>query len=216
MRLTILEQSFELMPERAIHWLNESTLIVTDLHLGKSGHFRKSGIAAPHQINQTNIKRLDSLVNQLKPDRLLILGDLFHSDVNREWFQFEDWRANYPQLNVVLVAGNHDSLQDSFYEKANLDVYNDLTEGNFRFIHDSSAIAISEFEYLFSGHVHPGVKLRGKGRQSIKLPCFYQTKNQLILPAFGEFTGLFVLSEEKAKCIYPIAENEIIQLNTYN
>ena len=126
MRLTILEQSFELMPERAVHWLNESTLIVTDLHLGKSGHFRKSGIAAPHQINQTNIKRLDSLVNELKPDRLLILGDLFHSDVNREWFQFEDWRANYPQLNVVLVAGNHDSLHDSFYEKANLDVYNDL------------------------------------------------------------------------------------------
>lgn len=213
MRTTILEHTFELMPERALHWLDENTLIVSDLHLGKSGHFRKSGIAAPHQINQTNIRRLESIVNRVKPDRLLILGDLFHSDVNREWFQFEDWRTEHSQLDIVLVAGNHDTLEPSFYYEAQLSVCYELREGNFRFIHDATNETVSGTDFIFSGHIHPGVRLRGKGRQSLRLPCFYQTEEKLILPAFGEFTGLYILPEKDAKCIYTIAENKIFQLS---
>ncbi|WP_340105598.1 ligase-associated DNA damage response endonuclease PdeM [Rhodohalobacter sp. 8-1] len=213
MTITILNHTFQLMPERAIHWLDESTLIVSDLHLGKSGHFRKSGIPAPHQINQTNICRLNSLVNQVQPDRLLILGDLFHSDVNREWFQFEEWRNSHNQLNVTLITGNHDTLHSSFYNAANLDIYQQHKEENFLFIHHQPEEAEPEAGFIFSGHIHPGVKLRSKGRQSLRLPCFYQKKQQLILPAFGEFTGLYMLSEKEAEYIYPIAEKKIFYLS---
>lgn len=213
MRITILGQSFELLPDRALHWLDENTLIVTDLHLGKSGHFRKSGIAAPGRINLTNIRRLEALVRQTQPDRLLILGDLFHSDVNREWFQFEEWRAAHKQLAIALVAGNHDLLDPSFYHEANLSVFHELKDNNFRFSHDLPADPAEDSEFIFSGHIHPGVKIKGKGRQSLRLPCFYRKSKQLILPAFGEFTGLFVLPEKEADVIYPIAENKIFQLN---
>lgn len=213
MRTTILKHTFEFMPDRALHWLEENTLIVSDLHLGKSGHFRKSGIAAPSQINQTNISRLESIINNIQPDRLLILGDLFHSDINREWFQFEEWRTGYSQLDIILVAGNHDTLHSSFYDGAHLSVCNELNEGNFGFIHDISNEATSESDFLFSGHVHPGVRLKAKGRQSLRLPCFYQTSENLILPAFGEFTGLHILPEKEATHIYPIAENKVFQLS---
>ena len=213
MRITILEHTFELLPDRAMHWLDENTLIVSDLHLGKSGHFRKSGIAAPNKINQTNIRRLESVVKRTQPERLLILGDLFHSDVNREWFQFEDWRGNHTQLDILLVAGNHDTLHSSFYEEANLDVIHEHKEDGFRFIHDLPHETKQGSEYIFSGHIHPGVVIKGKGRQSLRLPCFYQKRQQFILPAFGEFTGLFVLPEKEAEFIYPIAENKIFQLS---
>jgi len=213
MRTTIFEHTFELLPDRAIHWLDENTLIVSDLHLGKSGHFRKSGIAAPQQINQTNIRRLESLINRVQPDRMLILGDLFHSDINREWFHFEDWRAGHNQLDIVLVAGNHDSLHSSFYDRANLRVCHQLKQQPFRFIHDSSGEPVTEFEFTFSGHIHPGVVIRGKGRQSVRLACFYKNARQLILPAFGEFTGLHILPDKEAESIYPIAENKVFQLN---
>jgi DNA ligase-associated metallophosphoesterase len=213
MTITILDHTFKLLPERALHWLDTSTLIVTDLHLGKSGHFRKSGIAAPQQINQANMRRLDALVNREQPDRLLILGDLFHSDVNREWFQFEEWRTAHNQLEITLIAGNHDSLHASFYSAVRLNVYDELIENNFRFIHDSSEKVFPSSEFIFTGHVHPGIKLKGKGRQSLRLPCFYQKTQQFILPAFGEFTGLYLLPEKDAELIYPIADSKVFQLN---
>lgn len=213
MTVKIFSHTFKLLPERAIHWLDENTLIVTDLHLGKSGHFRKSGIPAPHQINQTNICRLDSLVKQFHPDRLLILGDLFHSDVNREWFQFEEWRKNHNQIAFSLVPGNHDTLHSSFYSAANMKIHSELVEENFRFVHNRPRYDILETEFIFSGHIHPGIKLTGKGRQSLRLPCFFQKRQQLVLPAFGEFTGLYLLPKEEAKHIYPVAENKVFQLN---
>lgn len=213
MTVTILDHTFYLLPERAVYWHDASTLIVTDLHLGKSGHFRKSGIPVPHQVNKTNIRRLDSLVNRVQPDRLLILGDLFHSDINREWFQFEEWRNKYDQLDITLIIGNHDTLHASFYSATNLKIYNDLIEGDFRFIHHPKDSTMSEKKYNFSGHIHPAIKLKGKGRQSLKLPCFYQKKQQLILPAFGEFTGLHILPEKEAAHVYPIAGNRVFQLS---
>ena len=213
MRTTILEHTFELMPDRALLWLDKNTLIVSDLHLGKSGHFRKSGIAAPNQINQTNIHRLESIVDRVQPDRLLILGDLFHSDMNREWLQFEEWRGGHAQLQITLVAGNHDTLHSSFYREAKLTVCHELEEENVRFVHDITNETFSGADFTFSGHIHPGVRLRGKGRQSLRLPCFYQTADTLILPAFGEFTGLYILPEKGAKYIYPIAENKVFQVS---
>ena len=213
MILTISEHTFELLPDRAVHWHDKNTLIISDLHLGKSGHFRKSGIAAPQLINQTNIRRLESVINRIEPDRLLILGDLFHSDVNREWFQFEDWRAGHSELDIVLVAGNHDSLHSSFYDRANLRVCHQLKQESFRFIHDLPDEPAPMDEFTFSGHLHPGIVIRGKGRQSVRLACFYKKTQQLILPAFGEFTGLYILSDKEAESIYPIAEDRVFQLN---
>ena len=64
-----------------------------------------------------------------------------------------------------------------------------------------------------SGHVHPGVRLRGVGRQSLSLPCFYATKNQLILPAFGSFTGKHILRPKSQDRIYAIAEGELLALH---
>src|SRR6056297_1069267 len=213
MILNISEHTFELLPDRAVHWHDENTLIISDLHLGKSGHFRKSGIAAPQLINQTNIRRLVSVINRIEPDRLLILGDLFHSDVNREWFQFEEWRAGHNQLDIVLVAGNHDSLHRSFYDRANLSVCHQLKQEAFRFIHDLPDDSVTGGEFTFSGHIHPGIVIRGKGRQSVRLACFYKKARQIILPAFGEFTGLYILPDKEAESIYPIAEQRVFQLN---
>jgi DNA ligase-associated metallophosphoesterase len=210
--ITISDDTFSLLPSRAMHWHSKSTLIVSDLHLGKSGHFRKSGIAAPNGINQTNITRLDRLIQQIQPQRLLLLGDLFHSDVNREWFQFEEWRLRYRELSVVLVEGNHDTLHDSFYESADIRVVDQLVDTSFLFIHDFGEEETDDAAFVFSGHVHPGVRLKGKGRQSLRLPCFYQKSHHMILPAFGEFTGLYILPDDEADGIYPIAENRVLQL----
>jgi metallophosphoesterase superfamily enzyme len=67
--------------------------------------------------------------------------------------------------------------------------------------------------FNFSGHLHPAIRLRGMGRQSLRLPCFFRNEKQMILPAFGEFTGSHVLSPGKKDHIYAIASNEVIDVS---
>ena len=43
--------------------------------------------------------------------------------------------------------------------------------------------------FVLAGHLHPVFRLYGKGRDSLRLPCFVAEPRQAWLPAFGEFTG---------------------------
>jgi uncharacterized protein len=209
--ITILHQNFTLLSDRAVFWKNTDTLILADVHLGKSGHFRKSGIAAPQQVNETNLSRMGWLIKSFAADRLLILGDLFHSKANKEWFRFEEWRESYSSLDCHLISGNHDILHSSFYESAHLKTHSAFEESGFRFLHHPPKNPAGD-SFIFCGHIHPGVKLTGRGRQNIQLPCFYQKSNQMILPAFGEFTGLHLLDQKKAEKVYAIAGDSVITL----
>jgi len=206
-------QVLELLPEKAIFWKHAQTLIVSDLHLGKAGHFRKSGIPAPTGINQKNIVRLDALMQRFKPKRLLLLGDLFHSSANREWLEFERFTDKWSIVEKVLIRGNHDSLHSSFYDAAGITCIESLEESGFLFLHDADDdLPNNESHITVSGHIHPGFTLRGKGRQSLRLPCFLISIKQILLPAFGEFTGLHTIKPKPDEKMYVVAENKVIPL----
>ena len=68
-------------------------------------------------------------------------------------------------------------------------------------------------KFVFCGHVHPGVKLKGAGLQQLKMPCFYQSRNQLILPAFGAFTGLHILTPKEGDCVYITSGKEVMEID---
>ena len=86
------KSGWEFLPDRAIWWPSESTLIVSDLHLGKRS-FSSPGIAVPNAVNANTLERLSALVSSHRPRRLLVLGDLFHSEENKEWLEFQAcWR----------------------------------------------------------------------------------------------------------------------------
>ena len=76
------ENNFLLSSQRCLFWIEQKILIVTDLHLGKSGHFRKNGIAIPQTIFKEDIQRLFDQITFYKPTQLIIVGDLFHSVAN--------------------------------------------------------------------------------------------------------------------------------------
>ena len=211
-QIQIKNQTFELLPQKAAYWTEKQTLILSDLHLGKSGHFRKSGIPTPSQLNKSNLERLDQLMKEFTPDRVLILGDLFHSDVNREWLQFEEWRQKYYQTPFHLITGNHDRLNSSFYESAQLLVFSEMNEEHFLFIHDPDNVHQNENQTVVAGHIHPAVKIRGMGRQSLRLPCFVISEQRILFPAFGTFTGLHTIKPKKSEMVITIAEDQLIQV----
>ena len=200
--------------ERALFWEGERTLIIADLHIGKTGHFRKEGIGIPAAVYKDDLHRLLSQILFFKAERLIIVGDLSHSVANRELDLFRKWRKDFSSLEVHLTKGNHDILDNRWYEEADIMVHNaPLPLGPFLFAHD---LAQTDQEinnqYLFVGHIHPSVTIRGKGKQSLRMPCFYFAKTHCVLPAFSRFTGSYQVRPSAGEEVFGIVENEVLQL----
>jgi uncharacterized protein len=212
--------SFWLSAERCIFWEEEKTLIVSDLHFGKTGHFRKSGIAVPQKVFKEDLQRLVAQLQFYKPKSLLVVGDLFHSVENKELDLFRKWRDDLPDLEIKLVKGNHDILKESWYKAAGISVYSDgLQMNGFCFTHDNvhcfnEALAAAPNEkYTISGHIHPGVRISGLGRQSLCLPCFYFGREYAVLPAFSRFTGTALIDPSAGDRVFAVVNKEVVELS---
>ena len=201
--------------ERALFWENESTLIVADLHIGKTGHFRKEGIGVPQQVYKDDLHRLVSQILFFKAERLIIVGDLTHSTANKEIDLFGKWRHDFSSLDVHLIKGNHDILEEKWYSEAGISVsIRQHQLKNFLFIHDilTPDIKAVKDQYIFSGHMHPGISIKGRGRQSLHFPCFYFTKEYCVLPAFSRFTGTYKVEPQKGEKAFAIVEKDILSV----
>lgn len=203
---------YQLLNEKAIFRASDQTLIIADLHLGKAQHFRKHGIYLPQQSAERDYERLTELIHSLDPKRIILLGDLFHSKMNHEWIMFCDVINTYKKIEFVLVLGNHDILKEEHYNQVCLKIVKgQLEEENIIFSHHPLK-RVPKNKWCLAGHIHPGVVLYGKGKQSVKLPCFYLFKNQLVLPAFGSLTGLQIIVPEKEARVFVITSNIVMEV----
>ncbi|WP_316751690.1 ligase-associated DNA damage response endonuclease PdeM [Pedobacter gandavensis] len=200
-----------LSKDRAIYWKSKALLIISDLHIGKSAHFRKNGIPVPNLVGLTDFQRLNILIKEFNPGTLVITGDMFHNNINSDAIAFQEWRSKYPHLKIILVKGNHDDLKKEDYEAFGIEVYTkELLIPPFRFIHDKPH-EIDAY-YNISGHLHPGVVIYGKARQRLKFPCFYFGAEGAIMPAFSVFTGLKILTPETGDRFYVITPDKVIPI----
>ncbi len=207
--IEVEEQHFLLHPHKAVYWQETSTLIITDLHLGKIQHFRKAGIYVPSYAANDNFERLSSLLLEFAPDNLLILGDLFHSDYNADWKTFSEVRQTFPEVSFLLVPGNHDILDARIIKDNDITMHrDDLYWEPFVFSHFPTESA-KDSCYRICGHLHPGVQLVGESKQSLTLPCFYFGRTQGVLPAFGTFTGISKLRPEAGDQVVVISDEQL-------
>src|SRR5687767_10891346 len=165
LRHIISGHTFWLSAHRALYWQEQKALILSDLHFGKTGHFRKAGIAVPQAVFKEDLQRLVSLIHYFAPQQIIAVGDLFHSRANLELELFKKWRHNFDNIAFRLVKGNHDILQDDWYKACNIEVIEpELCIDGICFTHDNTTV--KNAAYTFCGHLHPGVSVHGLGRQT--------------------------------------------------
>ena len=58
--------------------------------------------------------------------------------------------------------------------------------------------------YIFSGHIHPGIRISGIGNQSLHFPCFYFGAKYAVLPAFSRFTGTYPIKPKRGESVYAL------------
>ena len=212
------KQQLWLSAERCIFWEEERSLIVSDLHFGKTGHFRKSGIAVPQSVFKEDLQRLVTQIQHFQPKHLIVVGDFFHSHANKELELFQKWRDDFSHISIHLVKGNHDILHKDWYSSCDINLNEkEMNISKFTFIHDiTSRISINDqkstIKYYFSGHIHPGIRISGAGKQSLCFPCFYFGKEYAVLPAFSHFTGVALIDPEEDENVFAIVKNKLVQL----
>ena len=202
------DQQCWLSTERCLYWENKKALVISDLHFGKTGHFRKSGIAVPPDVYKEDLQRLMQQLHYFQPREIIFTGDLFHSYENQEHHLFAKWRNAISADSIHLVKGNHDLLSNQVYDDLGLEVHDNLYEIDpFVFIHDLHTLdENSPKGYKISGHIHPGVRISGQGKQSLSFPCFYFSDTYAIMPAFSKFTGFVVIEPLKGDAVFAIVK----------
>jgi len=207
-KIKINTQTFTLHSSGGMFWVEKSLVLISDVHLGKVGHFRKFGAAVPQKAVHQNFLLLDELVSTFQPFQICFLGDLFHATWNKEWRLFENWVARTP-AKISLVIGNHDIIAPERFKELQIEIFQELELEGFLLTHHPEE---REGFFNFCGHIHPAIRLQGFGRQRLKLPCFFKTKNQMILPAFGEFTGNHTLKPKAEDEVFVIADGEVVKV----
>ncbi|MDX5319493.1 MAG: phosphoesterase, partial [Bacteroidota bacterium] len=70
--------------DKVLYLPKHQALLIADLHLGKTLHFRKNGLPIPAAAGLQDLHRLDTLIQQFEDAAIYFLGDLFHSEHNNE------------------------------------------------------------------------------------------------------------------------------------
>ena len=215
LQTTLAGADVDLLPDRALLLPATRTLIVADVHWGKAAAFRAHGVPVPHGTTRTGLDRLDALLAQTGAAQLLVLGDLIHARVGMQPGTIETlerWRDARRDLTITLVRGNHDYRAGDPPASLGITCVDaPLHIGPFALHHHPT---VDPTGYVLAGHVHPVVQLRGRGRQSVTLPCFAFGHASGLLPAFGEFTGGALIDRRDYTRTFVIADDAVLPLES--
>lgn len=168
----------------------EGLMIVADLHLEKGTAFAARGQMLPPYETIETLRRLARLVEDLAPERVILLGDSFHS-------RHHAIEAGSParhliddlgrRSDLIWIAGNHDPAMP-------LEVPGRMAAewqvGSLTLRHQPEADGRREIV----GHLHPTGRLKTRGGVQ-RRKCFVLSAGRLLMPAFGALTGGIDISD---------------------
>lgn len=172
-------------PDGALFWPAECALLVADLHLEKASWFARLGQMLPPYDSQATLTALERDVERSGAKRLFCLGDSFHDRFGCD--RLPDAARNLltcltARLDWVWITGNHDA---GFVDHCGGRIADEVHLRGLVLRHEA---VVSDLTPEISGHFHPKLRLRRKGR-NVSRRCYVASATKLILPAYGALTG---------------------------
>ena len=96
--INVQKEKLTLTNQRVLYWESRAALILSDVHIGKSAHFQKSGIPVSSKVFQQDLWRLEQLILRFKPKQLVVVGDLFHAEYNTGVHNFKSWTQQFAKF----------------------------------------------------------------------------------------------------------------------
>ena len=199
----------ELLPSRALFLPETKELLICDIHLGKAEYFQRNGIPLTNNSDKNNFTRIKKIVNKYSPEKLIILGDLFHSkySIGKTLQKKVEDLPVLLKINIELILGNHDVGCDI----KNIKILDIKKTKKITFSHEPVNSADKKTLNI-CGHYHPKIYLKNKV-DNLSLRCFAMDtkKNILYLPAFGELTGGYPCKKSFKKWAI-VSDEEIMEI----
>lgn len=205
MDIVFNDTHIQLLASGALFIKESSSLILSDLHLGKGTQLQDNGVPLIDQIDQSTIDKLLLDLNTLKPKQCIICGDLIHVKTKNlaqqlNWFEK---KIQTIKTTFILTTGNHDH-EDSYKHLPSFKIVENYKINNMYCSHFKLDQKVS-----ISGHVHPGIKIR-KGRITKYFKAFAISENNITLPSYGDNAGSYSKLDPK-KIYYYINSKKIIK-----
>ncbi|WP_440951622.1 metallophosphoesterase [Methanococcoides sp. FTZ1] len=155
--------------------INEPALVVTsdtkalvlaDIHLGIEWDLYRSGFSIPSQIEQ-RLERIMALVDQVEPDRIVLLGDVKHNVPQVSWQERDEIPYFIGKLaeraTVDIFPGNHDGgIEFLLPPESDVNIYparGDIIDGVGYFHgHTWPSLELLSAEHVIVAHNHPTVR----------------------------------------------------------
>lgn len=213
MRIQILGEEIDLLPQKAFIWSHERLLVFSDVHLGKAESFQSLGVPIPSSVHYEDLNRIASLIEEHSVQKVLILGDLIHH--KNAWSEellntLMSFFHHYPKVQFKLLIGNHEKGSLEYLKLLPLElITGDYEISPFTFSHGHEK---SKADFTVQGHIHPVITLN-EGPVRLRIPCFVLDPNTLTLPAFGGFTGGFEVGFRQKRRIFLVTPEKVIELD---
>ncbi len=199
----------ELLPDRAVYWSSQRTVLLADLHLGR-------GVPHVRHIQQTvqqTLTRAQQLLARMQPERVVFLGDVFHmrhgyaSDVVDA---FAQWRASFAQIDMWLIRGNHERGMGDPPRDCGLQCMNPGYElAEVTLLHEPRATP----GFAISGHLHPCMLLPSERAVAETVPCFIWSQKYLMLPAFEDVVPGRVVARRTNESYVAIRNHSLVTIS---
>jgi uncharacterized protein len=167
------------LPSGALYWPDDNTLLVSDLHLGKSERLaRRGGALLPPYETRETLSRISDDLDRTGAKSLIALGDSFDDLAAAQSLDDADQMLLTRLMagrEWVWVEGNHDAGSHGFGGSHRAQV--PLGPVTCRHIASPATPEIS-------GHYHPKARIGHTAR-----PCFLVDPTRIIMPAYGAYTG---------------------------
>ena len=206
---------FRLFAKRGLYWPQQRTLFIADTHFGKEATFRSQGVAVPRGSTQGTLTTIAQMISESNASRLILLGDMFHarSSISKDIREsLDSFFAAQPQLRFTLVLGNHDRGIRTLPTSWPIEIVDSGTSIDSVSISHLPQEPSPSTNLLLCGHLHPAYRFSSTMDSVGKLPCFWLSNRQFVLPAIGEFTGTHVIRPSKSDQTWVIADDQILRV----
>lgn len=166
----------------ALFHQRERWLAVADLHFGYEISQRAAGWLGPLWGMESIAERLLQLIDEYRPSRLIILGDLVH-DRTAAVDACELLQRIQSFCEPILVAGNHDRQL-----RGTIELFDSWETEQFYF-HHGHCLAEATDRIQIIGHHHPAGTVTDGAGLRLKCPAFVQQERCWIMPAFSPWAS---------------------------
>ncbi len=199
----------------------QRVLVAADIHLGLEYELWLGGVSIPSQTEHI-LEQLKRYVNEIRPDRLVLLGDVKHNVPKASWQERREVPRFLKEISasvrVEIVPGNHDS---GIADMAPIGVRVQPSSG---FVLDGVGYfhghtwpdkKLLDADLLVAGHLHPALKLKDPlghhqtRRVWARMPLLSQAVMQqygfqaapelIVVPAFNDLCGGLPMNELSAE-----------------